>query len=77
MSKDFKKVLVGFDEDTITGIDEFATRMAISRAAAIRLLCNQSLQAQRTMTSLDDLMIAYKAEQAKQVLSAGARSALY
>ena len=67
-----KKVLVGLDEEQIKDIDRYAEAMHISRSSAIRILTTQSLQAQKTMTSLDDLMNAYKAEKAKQMLSAGA-----
>ena len=67
-----KKVLVGLDEEQIKDIDSYAEAMHISRSSAVRILTTQSLQAQKTMTSLDDLMNAYKAEKAKQMLSAGA-----
>ena len=45
-------------------VDGYASSLHITRTAAVSVLLSTALQAQRSMNTLDELMKAYKAEQA-------------
>ena len=45
-------------------VDGYAASLHITRTAAVSVLLSTALQAQRSMNTLDELMKAYKAEQA-------------
>lgn len=61
-----KKVVISIDESLLADIESYAAKMHLNRSAAISVLCSTSLQAQKSMSTLDELMQLYKAEQASK-----------
>lgn len=59
-----KKVMISVDEGLLADIEAYAAKMHLNRSASFSVLCSTALQAQRSMNTLDELMKAYKAEQA-------------
>lgn len=53
-------------------VDVYASSLHITRTAAVAVLLSTALQAQRSMNTLDELMKAYKAEQAAKEGKEGA-----
>lgn len=63
-----KKCMIGFDEELLAEIEAYAAKMHINRTAAVTVLCSTALQAQKTMTTLEEFMQVYKTEKAFQEL---------
>ena len=61
-----KKIMISMDESLIADIEAYAAKMHLNRSASISVLCSTALQAQKSMTTLDELMQLYKAEQASK-----------
>jgi metal-responsive CopG/Arc/MetJ family transcriptional regulator len=61
-----KKIMISVDEGLLAEIEEYAAKMHLNRSASFSVLCSTALQAQKSMTTLDELMQAYKAEKAAQ-----------
>ena len=59
-----KKVMISVDEGLLADIEAYAAKMHLNRSASFSVLCSTALQAQRSINTLDELMKAYKAEQA-------------
>ena len=59
-----KKIMISVDEGLLADIEAYAAKMHLNRSASFSVLCSTALQAQRSMNTLDELMKAYKAEQA-------------
>lgn len=64
------RVNVILDEVTMSQIDEYANQFGFNRSSAIRFMCKQFLQSQKTIQSFTDMIDAYKAEQMKNVIQA-------
>ncbi len=58
------------DEVTLKLIDGYANEYGMNRSSAIRFMCRQFLQSQKTIQSFTDMIDAYKAEQMKNVIQA-------
>ena len=56
----------GYPPFFLAEIEEYAAKMHLNRSASFSVLCSTALQAQKSMTTLDELMQAYKAEKAAQ-----------
>lgn len=61
-----KKIMISMDESLIADIEAYAAKMHLNRSASISVLCSTALQAQKSITTLDELMQFYKAEQASK-----------
>lgn len=59
-----KKIMISVDEGLLAEIEDYAAKMHLNRSASFSVLCSMALQAQKSMTTLDELMKAYKAEKA-------------
>lgn len=66
MAREVKRININIPIDTLEKIDEYADKMTINRTAAILVLVNLSLDSQRAMSTLEELMIAYKEDEAKK-----------
>lgn len=66
MAREVKRININIPIDTLDKIDEYADKMTINRTAAILVLVNLSLDSQRTMSTLEELMYAYKNDKAIQ-----------
>ena len=67
-----KKIMISVDEGLLAEIEEYAAKMHLNRSASFSVLCSTALQAQKSMNTLDELMKAYKAEQAAKEGKEGA-----
>lgn len=57
-----KKIMLGLDEELLSDIEAYASKMHLNRTAAISVLCSTALQAQKNMSTLSQLMEVYRAE---------------
>lgn len=64
MAREVKRININIPIDTLEKIDEYADKMTINRTAAILVLVNLSLDNQRAMSTLEELMYAYKNDKA-------------
>ena len=67
-----QKLVCNVDEGLLKQVDKYAASLHITRTAAVAVLLSMALQAQKSMTTLDELMQAYKAEKAAQENTGGA-----
>ncbi len=67
-----QKLVCNIDDALMKQVDEYAASLHITRTAAVAVLLSTSLQAQKSMNTLDELMNAYKAEKASQEVTEGA-----
>lgn len=67
-----KKIMISVDEGLLADIEAYAAKMHLNRSASFSVLCSMALQAQKSMSTLDELMQAYKAEKAAQEVKEGA-----
>lgn len=65
------KLQANIEEDLLKQIDEYARSLHITRTAAVSVLCSMSLQTQKSVSVLSDLMDAYKSEKSGQGEKAG------
>lgn len=68
-SREMKRININVPLDTLTKIDEYADRMTINRTAAILVLVNLSLDSQKAMNTLDDLMKMVKEEKGRELIN--------
>ena len=59
-----QKLVCNIEDSLMEQVDGYAASLHITRTAAVSGLLSTALQAQRRMNTLDELMKAYKAEQA-------------
>ena len=59
-----QKLVCNIEDSLMEQVDGYASSLHITRTAAVSVLLSTALQAQRSMNTLDELMKAYKAEQA-------------
>lgn len=62
------RINVILDNVTLGMVDDYASEMGLNRSSAIRFICRQFLQNQKTLQSFTDMIDAYKAEQMKNVI---------
>ena len=67
-SEVFKRLNIMLDEETLKQIDSFAKGLGLNRSSAIRFMCRQYMQSQKTIQSFTDMIDAYKAEQMRNVI---------
>lgn len=67
-----QKLVCNIEDSLMEQVDGYATSLHITRTAAVAVLLSTALQAQRSMNTLDELMKAYKAEQAAKEVTEGA-----
>ena len=67
-----QKLVCNIDDALMKQLDEYAASLHITRTAAVAVLLSTALQAQKSMNTLEELMKAYKAEQAVQEVKDGA-----
>lgn len=67
-----KKIMISVDEGLLADIEAYGVKMHLNRSASFSVLCSTALQAQKSMSMLDELMQAYKAEKAAQEVKEGA-----
>jgi len=61
-----KKIMLNLDEGLLSDIEEYAGKMHLNRTAAISVLCSTALQAQKGISTLDEMIKIYKAEKSLQ-----------
>jgi len=61
-----KKLILNLDEKLIAQLDEYAKEKHVNRTAAVAFLLTTALEQKQAMTTLDELLKLYHAEQAKQ-----------
>lgn len=64
-----RKIMLGLDEELLSEIEAYASKMHLNRTAAISVLCSTALNAQKSLNTLSQFMEAYKAEKAFSTLS--------
>lgn len=69
MAREVRRININIPVNTLEKIDEYADKMSINRTAAILVLINLSLDNQRAINTLEELMIAYKDDAIKKGLS--------
>jgi len=67
-----QKLVCNIEDSLMEQVDVYASSLHITRTAAVAVLLSTALQAQRSMNTLDELMKAYKAEQAAKEGKEGA-----
>lgn len=60
MTKETKRINMNIPLDTLALIDEYAQSMSINRTSAILVLVNLSLNSQKAMSDLNQLMKLYQ-----------------
>lgn len=68
VNENFTRVNVVLDLETMKQIDDYANEMGLNRSSAIRFMCRQYLQSQKTIQSFTDMIDAYKAQQVQNVI---------
>nr|CDL66273.1 unnamed protein product [uncultured bacterium]CRY93877.1 hypothetical protein [uncultured prokaryote] len=60
-----KRVNMNIDEELLTQLDDYASKMHISRSSALAVLLSQMFQSQKAMQTMSDLVVAYNDEKSK------------
>lgn len=60
MAREAKRINIIVPVDTLERIDSYAYKMSISRTAAILVLCSQSLDNQKVIEELGEIVKLYK-----------------
>lgn len=61
-----KKLILNLDEALIAKLDVYAKEHHVNRTAAVAFLLGSALEQRQAITTLDELLKLYQAEQAKQ-----------
>lgn len=64
-NREVRRININIPVDALEKIDEYADKMCVNRTSAILFLVNQSLDAQKNMNTMEELLKAVKTEQAK------------
>ena len=65
MARDLKRINLNLSVDLLEQIDNYASRIGVTRSSAVSILVSQTLEQQRTMTDLAKLVKMYEEEKAK------------
>ena len=65
MARDLKRLNLNLSVDLLEQIDNYASRIGVTRSSAVSILVSQTLEQQRTMTDLAKLVKMYEEEKAK------------
>ena len=57
-----RRVNMNIDEELLTQLDDYASKMHISRSSALSVLLSQMFQSQKAMQTMSDLVVAYNDE---------------
>lgn len=68
LNENFTRLNIIIDDELLSKVDDYAGQMGLNRSSAIRFMCRQFLQNQKTIQSFTDMIDAYKAEQMKKVI---------
>lgn len=60
------KMVCNVDEDLLAQVDAYAAQLHISRTSAVSVLLSQALQAKQTITTLDELLRFYQAQEERK-----------
>ena len=63
-----RRVNMNIDEELLTQLDDYASKMHISRSSALSVLLSQMFQSQKAMQTMSDLVVAYNDEKSKGYL---------
>lgn len=61
-----KKLILNLDEALIAKLDVYAKEHHVNRTAAVAFLLGNALEQRQAITTLDELLKLYQAEQAKK-----------
>ena len=62
------RMVMNIPVDLLSQLDEYAKKMNINRTSAVCVLLSQSLNSQKAMTDLGELLRVYQEEQKKQMI---------
>lgn len=62
------RMVMNIPVDLLNQLDEYARKMNINRTSAVCVLLSQSLNGQKAMTDLGELLRVYQEEQKKQTI---------
>ena len=65
MAKDTTRVTVNLTSELVNQVDAYAEQMNINRTSAVAVLLSTSLNSQKAMSDLRELLKLYQEEQAK------------
>ena len=65
MAKDTTRVTVNLTSELVNQVDAYAEQMNINRTSAVAVLLSTSLNSQKVMSDLGELLKLYQEEQAK------------
>lgn len=68
MAREVKRININVPLETLERLDDYADKMSINRTSAILVLCTLSLDSQKAMTDLGELLKMAKEEQNKQIV---------
>lgn len=62
------RMVMNIPVELLSQLDEYASKMNINRTSAVCVLLSQSLNSQKAMTDLGELLRVYQEEQKKQTI---------
>lgn len=68
MAKDITRVTVNLNSDLVRQVDQYAEEMNINRTAAVAVLLSQSVNSQKAMTNIGELLRVLQEENDKQTV---------
>jgi len=57
-----KKIMLNLDESLLADIEEYAAKMHLNRTAAITVLCTTTLQAQKAVGTMEQMLAVYNSQ---------------